>query len=573
MCGIIGIFSREKASLDDIFTIIKKLKKRGPDGLGLLQNNSYSIGGTRLSITGPQTIPVPLINNLSNWGIVYNGEIYNLQPNSDVTDTEILLECLEQNPLSNHFDGMFAYCFFNLNNGFAYINRDYFGIKPLYYLKGDKEFRFCSEVFGLNQNDKKISISPQLLFEYLSIGMSLDNNTMFNDIYSFPTDKILKIQQEEKIINYSFINKTPKTEEINNGNSLLDSLRDAVLECANTKKPLGLFLSGGIDSTAIAFILAKNEVKDIKTFSLLLGEDGVESLNDLNLPGESWKTWEHYTLRPSNDDINNAFTMVLNITSEPCFPMSSIYTYLLSEMASKEKIKVVLSGEGADELFLGYQSYLDFIEKQDSNFVNFYLNKQSTVLVENMIESAHSTKKITEQKLNDFAENETGLINQLLAAERIVSLRPLLNRIDNTSMFHSIEIRVPFLHGDVPTKAKILMSNISIGDIKGTKPLLRAELKPILSDRLVNTPKRPLRLNLKEYFLHNKLEDLFESLNIKEIQSYLPLNEKELKSFLENLKRNAPTEEALIVAIRLYQICYFIRRTGVTDEQKVLEKV
>lgn len=570
MCGIVGIFSREKESVNDIFTMVKGMEERGPDGLGLLQTRNYAIGGTRLSITGPQMVPVPLIDNLSSWGIVYNGEIYNVKKDSNRTDTESLLECLQHNPLSNHFDGMFAYCFFNLNNGFAYLNRDSFGIKPLYYLSNAKELRFSSKIFGL-KDPKDINISSQLLFEYLSLGRSLDSNTIFNDIYSFPTDKVLKLKQENEYINYSFIEKTKKEEINNNDNSLIDSLRESVIECVDTEKPLGLFLSGGIDSTAIAYFLAENGVKNIKTFSLLLGEDGITTLNELNLPGESWKTWTHFTISPNNENINRAFTKVLNITSEPCFPMSSVYTYLLSEMAAKENIKVVLSGEGADELFFGYQSYLDFIKKQDSNFVNFYLEKSSSKLVESMIDGGNYTKKITTVKLNSFAEKETGVVSQLLAAEKIVSLRPLLDRIDSTSMYHSIEIRVPFLHRDIPSIAKEMLNTLDKENIKDTKPLLRKELKPILSQKSVSTPKRPLRLNLKNYFHQNKLEELFENLNDREVNSFLPLKERELENFIENLRHN-PTEETLLIAIRLYQICYFIRRTGVPEDNKVLDK-
>ncbi|MCM3490026.1 asparagine synthetase B [Alkalihalophilus marmarensis] len=569
MCGIAGIFSCEQGRPEDIFSIINKLRKRGPDGLGLIQNKNYAIGGTRLSITGPETVPIPLFNN--NWGIVYNGEIYNIESNPNLTDTQSLLDCLQKNPYSMHYDGMFAYCFFNINDSLAYLTRDSFGIKPLYYLKSNKELRFCSEVFGLKEDlNNNINLSPQLLFEYLSIGRSLEDKTLFKDIYSLPTDKILKLKQNEEFIEYNFIEKVPKAKK--NNVTFLEALENSVLKCADTEKPLGLFLSGGIDSTAIAAILAKNKVKGLKTFSLLLGEDGVPSLDVLDLPGESWKTWKHFTLSPDSDDINKAFSKVLDITSEPCFPMSSIYTYLLSEMAAQENIKVILSGEGADELFLGYESYLDFIKKGDSEFVNFYLNKSSTEVIANLIDRGDQGKTVTSQKLYSIAKQEIGLVNKLLAAEKIVSLRPLLDRIDITSMFHAVEIRVPFLHGDVPSIAEEMMNVLDVRHIQETKPLLRNELKLILSQSSVTTPKRPLRLNLKEFFHQNQLEDLFESLNIKEISALLPISDKKLKSFIDKLL-NEPTEETLSVAIRLYQICYYITRTGVINNSRVLEEV
>ncbi len=522
-----------------------------------MKYKDYIIDEARLTISGPETAPFHVIDNFNNIEFVYNGEIYFVREGYQ-TDFKKILEVLRVNPLSNDLDGMFSYCYYNSYERTAYLNRDSFGIKPLYYLLDDNKLKVCPNMFGLYEKED-IIISPQLLFEYLSIGRSLGEKTIFKNIYNFPTDKILKITRQEDNINCSFFEKNTPV-EVTCDNTLEASLRDSVLKCANTEKSLGLFLSGGIDSTAIACILAENEVKNIKTFSLLLGEDGVSSLNELHLPGDSWKTWEHFVVIPKKNEIDRAFNKVLNITSEPCFPMSSVYTFLLSEKAAREKVEVILTGEGADELFLGYESYLVFLGKHDNNFVNFYLGQLSTDIVEDLVYDSILAKEVASRKLLQFTGKETKLINQLLAAENSVSLRPLLDRLSSVSMYHSIEIRCPFLHGDVPNVAKKMLNELNIENLKETKPLLRNELKNLMSERLVRTPKRPLRMNLINYFQWNKLEFLFDKVLTKDIYSKLPLKEKEFEKFMGRLK-DQPSEEALIVAMRLYQLCFFIGRT------------
>jgi asparagine synthase (glutamine-hydrolysing) len=561
LCGIAGVICNSMTHLNfkNFLSMVEKIDRRGPDGKGILTNNkNFAIGGTRLAITGPDNMPIPLTDQSNRFALVYNGEIYDLFLDEGVSDTNYLLNKLINGKMHKNLNGMYAFAFVDLRDMKTVLGRDKFGIKPLYYYLNKNTLQFSSDINSLVQYDRyDVEIDSKALFEYLTFGRRIGEETVFKNVFSLEPGTLLKISMDSDELICTTQKLDTEKEALTN-DELLSALKNSILECAKTSRTLGVFLSGGVDSLAIVYTLAEYGIENIHTFSLILEGDGVKRLEDLELPGTSWKTWTHHTLNPSMDMIEDTFINVLNITSEPCFPMSAIYTFLLSKMASDSGVKVVLSGEGADELFLGYESYVKFFKQSNRNPLTFYLNNNLINVLHGLIEEGHNYYECIENQLTNILDNEDNIFLGLSLLEQHLSLRPLLDRIDQTSMYHSIEVRVPFLHGEVPLLAKKLLKKLKPQELNITKPNLRKILQPLLKEKAMNIPKKPLRINLKQHFARNNLKEILDILQ-KEVKSFFPVKEKGLYELIDRLSKN-PTESDLGLALRLYQLYYYINK-------------
>lgn len=557
MCGIAGEYCLE-APTDTVYRILQMQKHRGPDTLGLLQFDSIAIGANRLSISGSNFAPSPMMAEHSDIVLAYNGEIYGLSIKENQSDTGWLLRYLENNPLSvPDLNGMFSMCWVDVKKKKLAVARDFFGIKPLYIWKSPQRFQFSSEIFPLVRVNELHPVLDELAcLEYIGLGTRVGSDTLFSNIERLEPGNILYVEQKKNELHYKL--RCPQKHRLYRDTikkDLLQAIKESVLLCADTNRPLGVFLSSGVDSMAIVYILAEAGIDNLHTFSLILDNDGIENLEQLSLPGLAWRKWKHTPITVTDADVWDLFHRFLDITSQPCFPPSAAYTLLLSKVAAENGVKVVLSGEGSDELFGGYDSYISFLRTDNPDPCNFYLNNSVFRTALNLFtDSGEYYIEMLRRKMSSVYEGKKPLSMQLLALERKLSLQPLLERIDHASMYFSIEVRTPFLHGDVPIIAWNVLGEFD--PALGTKPYLRRALRPLLHD-WANVPKRPLRISLDSWFQGERLRSAVDYIIS---DPYLTIvNKKKWEQFV-NWLLNHPNTSELMVAIRMYQLLSYLNR-------------
>lgn len=539
------------------------MRHRGPDGAGVISGDGVVIGSTRLAISGPDSLPTPLADANRRRALAYNGELYGLQLRRDQSDTSWLHRELSRSGLGTlaSSDGMYALGIADLEEARVTLARDPWGIKPLYVRHDRSGLSFASEVGPLwGTRPTPPTVNQDALLEYVGLGCRIGEDTVFPDIVNLEPGTCLMAEASGSSVRCNRYRIAAVTDDGKEEADVALALRKSVIACAETTRRLGLFLSGGLDSVAIATLLAEEGIEDVHCFSLLLGSDGVRDLRDLGLPGKSWRTWKHHALQPSERDLDAAFDTVLDSTSEPCFPASAAYTFLLSEMAAREGVRVVLSGEGADELFGGYESYLRFLyggagDEADAFYLGTPVFRWARRLAYG---DAPGTEETVRRRLQPLFGKDGDPFLRVLRAERRLSLRPLLDRLDHTSMRHSIEVRVPFLHGAVPTSA--LASSSRYFEPPGaTKPALRRALYSLMGEAAWRLPKTPLRVPLRLWLKGGGLLRILASLGSPSFRHHLPCDGEALGQLISALRgTHGPGE--LLVAVRLHQLFRYCER-------------
>ena len=393
MCGIAGIISGSKIDIKkNILKITQSLKHRGPDSndTWIDNDNGVAFGHTRLSIIdlsfhGNQ----PMHSHNNRYVIVYNGEIYNfkslkkyieesghLKTNwNSSTDTEIILEYINIFGIKkalNDFNGMFAFAIWDKKEKILILARDKFGEKPLYYGWIDNDFYFSSELSAINQLHKnKLKICHKALSLYTQLGYVPSPLSIYQKISKLQAGQYICLQIEniQKIdsyfyfspeIQYCHSNLNLKKKIVDDEKNIETFLRKSISEKLVADVPVGVFLSGGIDSSLIAAIAQdeyfKSEGKSIKTFTIGFKDKKYDESVYARKISIHLNTDHHEEILDKNKIIN-IIPKIPIIYGEPFADYSSIPTYLVSELA-KSKVKVALSGDGGDELFGGYSRYI-----------------------------------------------------------------------------------------------------------------------------------------------------------------------------------------------------------------------
>ena len=372
MCGIYGF------NFDDVGLAGKMgrvLEHRGPDGCARTADRGATLGHRRLSIIdlskkGRQPMP----NEEGNVWVTYNGEIYNFIELREAlekrghrffsnTDTEVIVHAYEEwgENCVLHFNGMFAFCIYDSAKKKLFLARDPLGIKPLYYHFDGKKFVFASEIKAILE-DKSIkrSINKKALNQYISLRYNPEENTIFEGIKKLLPGHTLSFCLKEKALQtkryWDLSAKTENRSEAYYLKSLERLLLDAVKRQMISDVPLGVFLSGGIDSSLITSYMRKNsgEAK-IKSFSVGFEEgEGVDERAYARRASEITGTDHKEYIIPK--DILKVLPEIVYSTDEPMADQALLPLHYLSKKASMD-VKVVLTGDGGDELFLGYEQY------------------------------------------------------------------------------------------------------------------------------------------------------------------------------------------------------------------------
>lgn len=552
MCGIAGeITVSGEPSAAAMAHALAGMAHRGPDGLGLMRRANIALGCTRLAISGPAIAAVPAFSD--GCALALNGEIYGL--GHATFDTAWLLRRITRTGLAalDHVDGMFALGLADLGAGQLTVARDPFGIKPMFVHRRQGSAAFASELAALaRMRDADPVVGPAAALEYLGLGAPLGHGTLLRDVASLAAgERWTFTAAGGRLAAHRDVAPQPREPA---SATLAEALEASVLACADTRQPVGLFLSGGLDSTAIAAVLSRHGVQDLHTFSLVLGRDGVRDLAELGLPGTAWRTWRHCGWTPPAAAVEAAFRRVLGFTSYPCFPASAAYMLLLAQRAAQAGVRVVLVGEGADELFAGYSSYLGLDASRPVE--SFYLGSEPMRLAAELVAGGDAAAAGLRARLAALAAAGGPRTEQLLAMERPLSLAPLLARVDETTMRAGIEARVPFLHGDVPGLALKAAARLPpLHRLGRTKPALRDELAPLVGGR-AGVPKRPLRVPASFFRETAIMASVLESLHDP---GPLPLRRSALDG-LRAAARGGATPAAVLVALRVHQLASFVRR-------------
>lgn len=597
MCGLLAYIGKEEFSLRKTKELLSLMKNRGPDNQ---QKLNLSFNGKKIMFFHSR-LKILDLKNRSNQPflkydkiIIYNGEIYNFkQVKSDLlklgykfetsSDTEVLLTAYHQygKNFTKYLNGMWAFLIYDIKKKKIIVSRDLFGEKPLYYYKNKKGYFFSSEIKYIRCLVKeKIKINYLKIKKNLEFGFKIlntDNQTFFNDIFSFPKGSIgefdlkkfkfsTKRFWEPKIkINHklSYKNFCHKLEKL-----MIDSLKKRV----TADVPIAVSLSGGVDSSIIAGVIKKKiKRKKLKCFSLI---DKGGYNEDFLI-----KKTEKFLNLKSDKIIINYTNFIKNLKKQITYheqPISTI-TYFaqnfLMNKVGKKKYKVVLSGSGADEQFTGYYDhFLQFFKKSKNRteknikdwsqgarkFINnknlknpkFYLNSKNNY--ENIFLNNRKIFKVfkfRKQKFNQEKKFTNDHLRNRMLNEIFFEITPVtLIHEDLNCMENSIENRSPFLDKNIFEFSNTIPTKFLIsGDFQ--KKILRDTFKNVL-DPAVKNNKRKIGFNASLFlFLEKEKKAIVESFFMKDKVMNNLIDMKKLYKNMNNYKNDISFNKFLFSVI------------------------
>ena len=496
MCGIIGGISKNTTFVSDYIDKSQETQlHRGPNSQGLYIANisswAVALSHQRLSIldlsdAGSQ----PMSSLTSNSIISYNGEVYNFEELGarylDIelksnTDTEVVINLLEKLGVKqalNAFNGMWAFAWLDLESKKIYLARDRVGVKPLYYYCDGEQLVFASEIKTiLTGLDKKFCLNNQVVGEYLIQSLQDSSEaTFFEGIHSLPAGCYAEINLNSDLLTMEIVNYwDPCTDSTTV--SFQDALKatntlftDSVRLRMRSDVPVGVTLSGGVDSSAIAVVMKKFLSKDqkLKILSAVSPDSAKDESKFIDIMSEYLESpVEKIHMGWKPEEAMSLMRRVSWINDSPLGSFSNIAHYLLMEKAKDLGVTVILSGQGADELLCGYKKYLGFYLQSllrnykfiDAIRVFFLFIKNGSIIKQFNFQEAkrylnfgfRSTNDISGPALKNFKPAEIGLIyNQSISDRQKSDLKrfsvPYLTHYeDRNSMAWSCEIRLPFL--------------------------------------------------------------------------------------------------------------------------------
>jgi len=380
MCGIAGFVTagepRDARALGEVLSrMCKVIAHRGPDDQGILVSGPAAIGMRRLSIIDLSGGHQPMSGCTRGVSVVFNGEIYNfrelkaqLEARGHTfktnSDTEAILHAYEEfgQDCVTHLRGMFAFAIWNLHERELFIARDRAGKKPLYYtLTSRGTFIFGSELKTLREHPEfDAETDPTALDAYLTFGYVPDPLTIFRDVHKLPPGHVatLKDGQLKARQYWDFPYEEPQLNPLSDETEAVAELRALLDESVRARLiadvPLGAFLSGGVDSSTVVSLMARHTNRPVKTFSIGFREDSYNELKYARIAAQRFATEHHeFIVTPEICDVVDD---LVGHFDEPFADSSAIPTYIVSRLA-REHVKVVLSGDGGDELFAGYTRY------------------------------------------------------------------------------------------------------------------------------------------------------------------------------------------------------------------------
>lgn len=386
MCGIVGIFHSKDRVVDEALLrrMCDTVTHRGPDGEGTFvdQRHRVGLGHRRLSIIDLTTGAQPMTNEEEDVWVVFNGEIYGYPELKDellakgyrfrtTSDTEVIIHMYKEygEKCFSRLNGIFALAIFDKRDGRLLLARDHFGVKPIYYILRDGTLTFGSEIKALLQDSTMPrEIDLQALNSFLTFRYNPSPQTLFKNIKKLPGGHYLRIDPSGTVEVESYWDYRPRQQPISEPDAIVryqELLERAVRRQMMSDVPLGLLLSGGVDSAVIGYLMQSYSREPVKTFTI--GFPGKGDYNELDDARESARLIrsQHFEITLGRQEYLDFFYKSFHYSEEPIAEMTIPALYYVSRLAS-EHVKVALAGQGADEPLAGYKRY--FGEKQLSRF-------------------------------------------------------------------------------------------------------------------------------------------------------------------------------------------------------------
>ncbi len=569
MCGIITIVKKTGSTTPaNTDAMLDSLSRRGPDDHGTLVFPLCTLGQTRLSIIDLSGGHQPMRDNTRAMAITFNGEIYNYKELrrelearghafSTNSDTEVILKAYQEYGADcpKYLDGMFAFAIWDDERQSLFMARDRFGKKPLYYAHdSDGNLMIASEIKALFASGRiKGEIDPGALDNYLALMYIPPTRTIYKNVFTLlPAEHAVYKDGTLTKNTYWQLEYNPIQISYDNAKEEVRRLfTEAVKKRLVADVEIGSFLSGGVDSTLVTAYAQKFTERPLKTFSLGYGN----YRNELPYAEEAAKKigTDHYTLQ-ANEDLLEALKESIAYFDEPHADSSDFPQSLLSQFAAS-KVKVALSGDGADELFMGYGWYQKhwnlslrkhMVEKLFLNPFQGYIKNisifdeserkkiwgKNTGYVEKFVGS-----NITDSKLNSIEKINFFDLTTYLPGQ-------LLSKVDRMGMMHGLEVRSPFLDYKLAEFVYNLPIEFKMNRNNENKIILKDILSEIMPRDLVYRRKQGFGAPVKEWLRTPQLKDLVAEKLGTGASIYRFLNGAVVKNILDSFYGARRNEEA-----------------------------
>lgn len=625
MCGITGVFAFNLVGkFNKIHTAAatQAIESRGPDFHNVYLDDWVGLGHRRLSIIDTSAVAhQPLWDETNRYCIVFNGEIFNYRELKkeliekgisflSQSDTEVLLKLfiLEKEECLNRLNGFFSFCIYDKQEQSFFVARDRYGIKPLLYVFDENKFLFASEMKSIIHYGIEKQLDYSSLYTYLQLNYIPAPRTIFSPVKKLLPGHYIKIKNQKFEINRYY--EIPYDREAAKKNDIpYDKAKEklgALLEASVQRRlvsdvPLGAFLSGGIDSSVITALASKHK-PDLHTFSIgFKDEKFFDETSYAKLAAKHFNT-DHTVFSLTNNDLYEHVHSILDYIDEPFADSSAINVYILSKETRKHAT-VALSGDGADELFAGYNKHAAFLRVINKGWKEKAVaalhplwklmpasrnnpagNKarQFNRFAEGMklsskerywrwaafADERNAMKLFSEQSISnlvtgDFQNLKSEILDSiperenindiLLTDVKLVLPNDMLTKVDLMSMAHGLEVRVPFLDYELVNFVFTLPQEYKINH-SIRKRILQDTFKDILPQELYNRPKKGFELPLLKWFRKE-----MKSLIMDDLLSKKFIEEQNIFSYpeIEKLKRQLFSSNPGDVHARIWGLIVF----------------
>ncbi len=602
MCGIVGLVTKKEKE-NTIKLMSDRIKHRGPDGDGYFIDGDVALGHRRLSIIDLSSGDQPMFNEDGSVVTVFNGEIYNYQELKEElialghdfktkSDTEVLVHGYEEwhTDLPKHLRGMFAFAIYDKNKNEVFLARDNFGIKPLYYAKMNDTFMFASEIKAfLDVPDFEKVFNESILETYLEFSFVPTNETFFKGVHRLDAGCSLLYKDGEIKLN-KYFKLDFKEEDMSFEDAvknISDVMKDSVEKHLISDVEVGSFLSSGIDSSYIVSLAKPDKTYTVgyenkKYDETMYAKDLAEKLGIKN--ESKIITKEEYL-----ENISKIMYHLDEPTSDP----AAISLYFVAKLASKD-LKVVLSGEGADEFFGGYNYYreevdykfynklpyclrhiigkvasifpegrgFNFLVRRGEKLENSYIGVNrnfSSKMAKKVLKNNYELKAIdvTKDVYNEF-KNYSNIDKMQAIDINFWLMKDILLKADRMTMASSIEGRVPFIDKEVFKVASHLPFDYKVTK-ENTKVALRAAAKEVIPTEAYKKKKLGFPVPVREWIKEGDFkEEVEKTLNSDVANKYFntKIINKMFEEHVNGKKDNYRKIWTIYTFIKWYQVFF-----------------
>jgi len=622
MCGIVGILNHSSgpSSIHGILQrMLQRIDHRGPDEKGIYAGRKIGMGSARLSIIDLKTGQQPISNTNQDLWIVFNGEVYNFPELRDelakkghtfrtTSDTEVIVHLYEEYgekclPMLN---GQFVFAIWNKKKQELFIARDRVGVRPMFYTEYNHQFIFASEIKAfLEVPGLSLQISPQALKQVFTFWTTLSPATIFENVYELPPGHFMRISGDSKTIAPFWQLSFPDEgcEDRRNLQEMLEEFHDLFLDAVRIRLradvPVGAYLSGGIDSSVTTAYIKQVFPDILRTFSITFTEKEFDESGFQKMVVDYLKT-EHTSITCTPDDIAAKFQDVVWYSEIPLLRTAPAPMYFLSGIVRDSNYKVVITGEGADEMLAGYDIFKETVIRRfwarqpDSKYRPLLLKNLYPYMPNLQGAKAPMLKFFFGYKLEETASpvyshlirwNNTSRIQNHFSPDLKQSVKDydpvhdLLSRLpanfnrmsplakaqwlestiflsgyllssqgDRMAMANSVEGRYPFLDHRIIEFCSRLSPDLKLNGLN-EKYLLKKLMKGKLPDPVLQRPKQAYRAPITSSFIYSNPVYLSEMLAEQTLMSAGLFDHKSVQQLLNNMKMRRIVSEVDNMAI------------------------